>query len=649
MSTPRCLAQDAVSWYLSHIDEFSPHAENVQLFFRDSIIAVTLSILNEAIVPKKDGKLESGGANWRDYLEGGNGSFRPLEEDPKDFNSLPPRTKARLEAFLMGVQLALPSGDSPSTVDSGTDRSGKFATNRLGEKAPSLIEQGLSGFGGAFGNTRRPSSAAMRSISVGSVNSVVKQPQISESDLVTRLELYVRTVQRAKALGQECTIAVEPMRAIKARTHAIVEAFIESVSTVQQQSAVLTRLLATMTKEVLAVAALSEDLSKLIRRMVLDYEHTTSFASLAFLSTPESAAARSLTPMILRYMKHLRCNWEGLEADCDRELMLQKTLDAEMRHTFRTVEFRSIGHLLEVCQSFRSELQRIEFPPATTAILTEEEAVQQALRDLKREIITVNGQVLPPVMSREELIQLLSQTLNSRTLATSHRRNRKARRRPRTRRGDTRAANAAPRTVPRTPSDLSEEDFSNLSSADEGNTDSSAPRRELERRRSFRLSTVDFLTKRLLLAGSRTGTGGDAYFVVRDLFGGDDVEVVPSALPLPGQTTRRDTIEIIIRLASVTIRCHGSFDVYPKSLVGTCEPLIQVHTTTQETISLQEVRAAESGHADVKNDEFGDSDADGGENTKMVVKELITEKTGWRTLSIRPALYEKIEVWNTPS
>ena len=35
-----------------------------------------------------------------------------------------------------------------------------------------------------------------------------------------------------------------------------------------------------------------------------------------------------------------------------------------------------------------------------------------------------------------------------------------------------------------------------------------------KRRRSFHLSTIDLLTRRLLIAASRTGMGGDAYFIV---------------------------------------------------------------------------------------------------------------------------------------
>ena len=141
--------------------------------------------------------------------------------------------------------------------------------------------------------------------------------------------------------------------------------------------------------------------------------------------------------------------------------------------------------------------------------------------------------------------------------------------------------------------------------------------------------------------------GGDAYFIVRDLFGGEDVEVVPSiALPTYGRMAKAGTIEILVRLASVTIKCHASFDVYPKSLVGECEPLIQLHTTTTETINLQEVRSSDS---DDGNSQHSDDDSKEGGSSKHVIREKKTDKTGWRTLSIRPALYEKVEVWNTPS
>jgi hypothetical protein len=139
----------------------------------------------------------------------------------------------------------------------------------------------------------------------------------------------------------------------------------------------------------------------------------------------------------------------------------------------------------------------------------------------------------------------------------------------------------------------------------------------------------------------------------KDLFGGEDVEVVPTnTVAYQDRMVRPGTIDILVRLASVTIKCHQSFDIYPKSLVGEVEPLIQFHTTTTESISLKEVRASDTDNdnGDCTRDDrtAGDDDAEC-PSSLMVVREQETDRTGWRVISIRPAMYEKIETWNTPS
>jgi hypothetical protein len=396
--------------------------------------------------------------------------------------------------------------------------------------------------------------------------------------------------------------------------------------------------------------------------LALEYEHQTSFASLAFLSSPEVSAQTNLTPMIMSYLSYLQKNWENLEADCKLECMLSTVIDARMRTMFKTIEFTSLGHLLEVCHGFRGELNSIELPPGmggistddVTALCSDLKAVKQAIRDLQREVLTVNGHVLPPVDSRKELVQLMSQTLNSRTLTASYGKQKLKK----SLEAAVHRSESCPVIMNQENADPKSEDSDDfMSSGNEAsgneadNDESLTPNnaeplvraRKSRRRAAFHLGTVDMMTRRLLIASSRTGKGGDAYFVVRDLFGGEDVEVVPSAsLPTYGRMAKAGTIEISVRLASVTIKVHGSFDVYPKSLVGECEPLIQLHTTTTETISLQEVRAGDSD--DIGSNHSGDSGGD-----RHVIREMKTDKTGWRTLTIRPALYEKVEVWNTPS
>merc|ERR1711957_903689 len=125
-----------------------------------------------------------------------------------------------------------------------------------------------------------------------------------------------------------------------------------------------------------------------------------------------------------------------------------------MRSTFKNATFLSIGHLLEVCQKWQNGLENVlvepmgrgfeitggPIPPviedgtnrghmSTYGVLYRfdwagatmngevkagSKAVKQALRDLRREVITVNGHILPPVHSLKELVTLLRETLNSR-------------------------------------------------------------------------------------------------------------------------------------------------------------------------------------------------------------------------------------------
>jgi len=567
--SPTSLAEETSNFYLSHIDEFSPHAENVNAFLKGPTLFLTKRLVQE----------EQQDETWKEFLK------KMTETTGADVDELDPRSLARMNAFLESVSLAMPSDDPPVP------------------RKTSLFQQGLS-----F-QSSEPASL-IRSISTNS--SATPRPQISFQDLATRLQLYIRTVQRS----QENMIANEPIRPSKVRAMSVVSSFVETVSTVQEQGPVLTRLLSCMTREVLAVPVLGKQAKNAIQRLVSDYEHTTSFASLAFLSSPEAAADSKLMPMVWQYLKYLRLNSEQIHKDCCLEAMLQRTLDPALRKTFQTVEFRSIGHLLEVCHEFRSELQEIHLAPPDEEVT--EKHIQQALTDMRREIITVNGRVLPPVHSRSELIQILSQTLNSESLtASSLTRRRRNRDRMNKSRGSVRGSSQL--------SSPENSDYS-LSSGNEGDSELKGSRRK------FQISTIDSLTKRLLLAGCRTGIGGDSFFIVRDFFGDDDVEVVQSAAQ---SQSRRETIEIVVRLASITISCHGSFDVYPKSLVGNCEPLIQVRTTTQERISLKEIRVGGSGENELQ--------------SPTQVQELVTDKTGWRTLSIRPALYERVQVFNTPS
>lgn len=342
---------------------------------------------------------------------------------------------------------------------------------------------------------------------------------------------------------------------------------------------------------------------------------------------------------------------------CELESMMSRSIDPDIRHMFKTIEFQSIGHLLDVCHQNRDCLQNIMLPKAEEEDITKQvsdpKVLKQAMKDVRREIITVNGHVLPPAKTLKDLVRLLTEALNSKPLTLSHGGKKKKKKRSGKKKsskpGSADADGSSAEANGRGNASSSEESGmqttdSELSSGCEGDTDGTGSdvdggKGRMSRRRStFDVGAIEYMTRRILVAASRTGNGGDSYFVVRDLFGGDDVEVLPSSSQPAYSTSRQmprrgggGTIELIVRLASVTIKCHGRYDVYPKPFVENGEPLIQLHTSTEETVSMHEVRA---------ND---------GDKTILTLKEKKTDTTGFRSLSIRPALYEKVAVWNTPS
>jgi hypothetical protein len=300
--------------------------------------------------------------------------------------------------------------------------------------------------------------------------------------------------------------------------------------------------------------------------------------------------------------------------------MLRAVLDRDLRFFFKNAVFHSVGHILDVCRDERGFLDNIALPPpwkegvfgkatggdsnkdmdaAINSYCSDAALVTQALRDLRREVITVNGQILSPAHNVPELAEYLGQILNSSQMKKSLGETKGSILRNSRRRLKKRVSNYT--------SDFGLESESDFFSG--GESDSSVASK-------VDVGLVDVLARRLLIAASRTGAGGDAYFVVRDLFGGDEVEVVPHH---SSGRVNQGTIEIIVKMTSAIIKSHAKFDIFAKPC-GDSDPLIQFHTTTTETLTLQQ-------------------SVDG---STVLLKEKKTKMTGWKTLAIRPAYYEKI-------
>lgn len=446
---------------------------------------------------------------------------------------------------------------------------------------------------------------------------------------------------------EECIIHHEPRKQTRARIGLIVQTYLRNIDCVRDVHTTLMTLILTATLEVLAVEVWCPELRATVEKLASEYEHKVSFASLAFLSSPDTSADTHLVPLLTRYFQYLQTDWKALVFKCELERMLRAVLDTDLRQHFKSAVFHSVGHILDDCRRNRTKLDNIAIPPpwkegvfgmtsggggdgfsvpirsptnvmdidlAIQQYISDPTLVKQALRDLRREVITINGQVLPPADSHQELAAQLGLILHSNKFEypLSPRRSASAA-----------AAAAAAATIakkrkggrPRRASNYASDIGIEYESSDLSGTES-----ESSTCSKVDVGLVDALAIRLLIAVSRTGAGGDAYFIVSDLFGGDEVEVVPTHHISSSGKVNQGTIEIIVKLSSMTIKSHGKFDIFTKPIVSELDALIQFHTTTTETIALQQSRVA----------------------SFTTLKEKKSNMTGWRTLAIRPAFYEKI-------
>merc|ERR1712151_839882 len=429
-----------------------------------------------------------------------------------------------------------------------------------------------------------------------------------------------------------------------------------------QVQPILLQLLSLVTMEVLAIHVLDEEITLLMKKLCRDYEHQISFASLTFLSSPEQSI-KFLSPLLLGYLQYLQIHHDRFEYNSSIECMLRFTLPSKIRVLFKQTEFLSIAHVLQTCQEQSNVLSNLVLPSISHSTLRDtckdDKALQQALRDLQREIIMVNGFILPTVTTYKELVQILGDLLNSRTTNSS-----------------------SNRRICSITKNKTSTNNSFLEIADSSNTTSNNTALEYK--------TINKITKRLLLSASRTRAGSDAYFIVKDLFGCDDVVIVPHHNPKKNKKTGSNqkhssspstngsrkklsnkkycTIEIQVRLSSLIIKCNATYDVIPNYFTTTpypsnennnndnasslVEPLITLETITSENISLQAVRICDANSSDddvsgILSD--GSSGSGGNGRFGVILREKKTNVTGKRILSIKPAKYAKVAVWNTPS
>lgn len=284
----RSLAQEATSWYLSHLDPRAPNADNVKTYLRGPVLALTLKVLYSSEVLPTGLEIESESAHqeekksatgevsespWRKFLhrsEEDDLSAVWNEQDQDVYDALGLRTKARLEAFLASCSLALP--EMSSSMGAREESKSKFPKKPVPKTDVSFTEA-LAGYDVSKDKSIssptlasiQASTSLLRQMSASS-NSSKPLPQFRASDLSTRMELYVRTLTRVRTLGRECVVAAEPPRALRARANALVMSFVATVGCVRSMGPSLTRLLQCLTKELLAEDVLGVDVCNVIHR-----------------------------------------------------------------------------------------------------------------------------------------------------------------------------------------------------------------------------------------------------------------------------------------------------------------------------------------------------------------------------------------------
>lgn len=303
---PRTLAHDTACWYQSHLIPSVPHSENVRKYLGGIAEALTIRVLQSPDEEENQQQLEpqqkepiglpslqtrksgtttttakSLSANdWRSYLASNQlQNIVPTLRDKKSTGLLDRRDRARLEAFLEGCALAVPDDVrySNGNVNNKTSNNQKSSNGRAKTGVPTTamspsrelsLDEGLSGFlsngnNGNGGGSLRPISSAS--------SSSTRYYQFETADLTTRLELYLRTLKRARDARAPCVITQEPSRAMKARMRAIVRSFVNTVGCVRELGPTLMGLLRALTKELLAVETLGNELVRGLKR--------TSFAT----------------------------------------------------------------------------------------------------------------------------------------------------------------------------------------------------------------------------------------------------------------------------------------------------------------------------------------------------------------------------------
>ncbi|CAM9099869.1 unnamed protein product [Scytosiphon promiscuus] len=457
--------------------------------------------------------------------------------------------------------------------------------------------------------------------------------QISKEELTFRMSLFVAMMRAEKdGVGEDKDASVDVMR-----VEAVVRGYAANAAEIlplqRPARTLLPPLLYCMACEVLHVRLLGPEVREVCRQIVSDYETRAKL-----WMSPAQNAERFLRPLVTEFASWLRTNRDVLYQGSATEGLL-RSIDEGLRHSLKTQVYRSPEHFLQVLRSLSARLTDMPLPSYDPSGGDDHPFdVSQTLKDVSRERFDVNKVPTEPSRCWSQIRALLLKAAyremnhpqphphphyQTRVRSTATRPPDAAFLQPDT--GGSRVATDAVATAanptrtaqpqqairreeeePGGPSDESAgpgrgQPSRRCAAASSGDAaagnetviaargDGGAGRgdgcggADIGGAKSALEAYVDQCAWRVLHAASRTASGGDSFFVVQDLFGGEGVLVKMA-------TAATEPIRIRTKGLAVRVTTVDKHDIYHISDVdmttseASPRPLMTITTTMKEVI-----------------------------------------------------------------
>lgn len=125
----------------------------------------------------------------------------------------------------------------------------------------------------------------------------------------------------------------------------------------------------------------------------------------------EDSDYQILFPMIKTYLQHLQMNHRVLVTERKSAIKLSKTLRNEFREKIKGPPVISHDIFHRICKQYTNELENIQLPHLPSAS-QDTVVVDQMMKFLMMQTITVNGEPLPQAHSNADLIGSISDALS---------------------------------------------------------------------------------------------------------------------------------------------------------------------------------------------------------------------------------------------